>query len=102
MPPGYDWPTHGGYLGCLMGTVGGVMVGGFLGANLFSFLWASGRLAGPLFILIALFIFVGCVWALGRVGYLLGKRYYRAYEQPVRPVWGEDDDVRAIGRVAES
>ncbi|MGH2505564.1 MAG: hypothetical protein ACRDID_23885, partial [Ktedonobacterales bacterium] len=20
-PPGYDWPTHGGYLGCLIGVM---------------------------------------------------------------------------------
>jgi hypothetical protein len=92
VPPGYDWPTHGGYLGCLMGTVAGCLIGGFLGANLFSFLWASRILTGPLFILLALVVFLICVWLFGRVGWGLGRRFYRAYEQSVRPVWGEDDE----------
>jgi hypothetical protein len=101
VPPGYDWPTHGGYLGCLMGTIAGVIVGGFLGANLFSFLWAAKLLPGPIFVVLALGVFVGCIWLLGQIGWRLGRRYYHAYAQPVRPVWGEDDALpneKAPGR----
>ncbi|MBF6589396.1 MAG: hypothetical protein IVW57_02555, partial [Ktedonobacterales bacterium] len=30
VPPGYSWPTHGGYLGCLVGVITGSIAGGFL------------------------------------------------------------------------
>jgi hypothetical protein len=95
VPPGYDWPTHGGYLGCLVGSITGCLVTGFVGANLFSFLWASGTVSGPIFVLLTLVALVLIMWALGRVGWVLGRRFYRAYEQPARPIWGEDDEMSA-------
>jgi hypothetical protein len=102
VPPGYDWPTHGGYLGCLVGTITACLVTGFLGANLFSYLWASGKVSGPIFVLLTLVALVFIVWALGRVGWVLGKRFYRAYDQPARPVWGEDDDeIAPAGSIVE-
>jgi hypothetical protein len=85
-----------------MGTVSGIMVAGFINAFLFTFLPARGLLAGPLFVLFALAVFFGCVWLLGRIGYRLGKRFYRAYQQPVHPVWGEDDEAPAGGPTGDS
>jgi hypothetical protein len=92
VPPGYDWPTHGGYLGCLLSVIASCLIGGFLGSTFFSALshlkvlpvWAAAMLTVA--------IFVGCVVGLGRLGWVLGRRFYREYPQPYTPVWGEDDE----------
>lgn len=95
VPPGYDWPTHGGYLGCLCGMFVSFLVFGLIGANLFSYFWASGKLSGPLFILLCVVAFFALAYGFGRAGYVLGKRFYRAYpEKPGDPHWGEDESVR--------
>jgi hypothetical protein len=88
VPPGYDWPTHGGYLGCLLGLVGSCLVGGFLGS------FAVGLLSvSPLAFLVSsalgritliAVVFIATVFALGRVGWVLGKRFYREYPLPAR------------------
>lgn len=95
VPPGYDWPTHGGYLGCLMSSIAGALVGGFIGADLLSFLWAAGQLPGVLFVFSTFAVLIICIWLLGRVGWRIGRRFYRAYAQPAQPVWGEDDETLA-------
>ena len=41
VPPGYDWPTHGGYLGCLLSLIASCLIGGFLGTTLFAALGYS-------------------------------------------------------------
>ncbi len=41
VPPGYDWPTHGGYLGCLLSLMASCLIGGFLGTTLFAALGYS-------------------------------------------------------------
>lgn len=95
-PPGYDWPTHGGYLGCLLGVMIacllaplGYIVFGFVGAFLAHPLGGVGiALAVIITIGAYLAVFVG----LTRLGWSMGKRFLREYEQPMRPVWGEDDD----------
>lgn len=89
VPPGYDWPTHGGYLGCLVGTITAVLVTGFVGADFFSFLWVARHVPGPLFILLTLLFLVVCLIALGRLGWNLGKRFYREYPQPAQPRRGD-------------
>ncbi|HZC06636.1 MAG TPA: hypothetical protein VE338_13455 [Ktedonobacterales bacterium] len=97
-PPGYDWPTHGGYLGCLLGVMIacllaplGYIAFGFVGAFLVQPLGGFGvALAVILTVGAYLAIFV----ALTRLGWSMGKRFLREYEQPVRPIWGEDDDER--------
>ncbi len=95
-PPGYDWPTHGGYLGCLLGTMTGCLLAplgyivfGFLGAFLVHPLGGFGvALAVILTAGAYLAVFIG----LTRLGWFMGKRFLREYEQPARPVWGEDDE----------
>ncbi|HEX8998011.1 MAG TPA: hypothetical protein VF812_18425 [Ktedonobacterales bacterium] len=95
-PPGYDWPTHGGYLGCLLGVMTacllaplGYIVFGFLGAFLARPLGGVGfALAVIVTVAAYLAIFVG----LTRLGWFMGRRFLREYEQPARPVWGEDDE----------
>jgi hypothetical protein len=88
VPPGYDWPTHGGYLGCLMGVVVGLLVGGFLGSMLIGLLSVSPlsavvSVAAARLTLLALTFFATLI-LLGRVGYRLGRRYYREYPTPQR------------------
>jgi hypothetical protein len=88
VPPGYDWPTHGGYLGCLIGVFMACPVVGFLGANVWT-LFRLSRLGFPLFALASLAL-VACIIGVGRLGWALGKRFYRYYPQP-QPTWGESD-----------
>ena len=88
VPPGYDWPTHGGYLGCLLGVVMACVLGGFLGSFLvglasvtpLSFLVGSA----PARIAIIVGVFVLTLVGLGRAGWALGKRFYREYPRPTR------------------
>jgi hypothetical protein len=37
-------------------------------------------------------VFLAIVFAVARLGYILGKRFLREYPQPTRKTWGEDDD----------
>lgn len=94
VPPGYDWPTHGGYLGCLVGTIAACLLTGFFGANLFSYFYIAQGWPFPVFALLTLVLFMGAVVSLGQVGWRLGRRFYRYYPQP-KPTWGEDDEAAA-------
>jgi len=95
-PPGYDWPTHGGYLGCLLGVMTACLLAplgyifvGFLGSLL------AGPLGGfgvALAIVVTIGAYLAVFVGLSRLGWAMGKRFLREYEQPSRPVWGEDDD----------
>jgi hypothetical protein len=98
-PPGYDWPTHGGYLGCLMGVMAGVVLGGFLGANLLSFVYIERNLPLAVFILLNVGVFAALLIGLGRLGWWLGRRYYRYYPQSAGPTWGEADESEAVEAV---
>ena len=100
-PPGYDWPTHGGYLGCLMGVMAGVLLGGFLGANLLSFIYIDKNLPLPVFILLNALLFLALLIGLGRLGWWLGRRFYRYYPQPAGPTWGESDAESGAAEAAE-
>ncbi len=96
-PPGYDeWPTHGGYLGCLLGVMTscllaplGYIVFGFLG-SLFAVPLGGFGVALGVVVTVALYlaVFVG----LSRLGWAMGKRFLREYDQPARPRWGEARD----------
>jgi hypothetical protein len=90
VPPGYDWPTHGGYLGCFVASLAACMLAGFLSANLLSFLYIALRWPLTVYALVTVAIFVALLAGLGRLGWVLGKRFYRYYPQP-RPTWGESD-----------
>jgi len=46
VPPGYDWTTHGGYLGCLIGLMASCLFGAFLGSTLFAALSCSSPIPG--------------------------------------------------------
>lgn len=86
LPPGYDWPTHGGYLGCLFGVMLSCILVGFLGSTLFTFFHSGFIAYGPLFALVTFLSPLVAVVALGRVGWLLGKRFFREYPRPTRGV----------------
>jgi hypothetical protein len=78
VPPGYDWPTHGGYLGCLFGVMASCLLTGFLGSTLVAVI------AGPTWVHAAIDIVVAAaaLAGLGRLGWMLGKRYLREYPRP--------------------
>ncbi len=94
VPPGYDWPTHGGYLGCLLGIMASCLIGGFAGklVGLFTYYQnitgiANVLLIGATFVLAAII--------LGTLGWRLGQRFLREYAR--RPTWGEDDSYAPEG-----
>jgi hypothetical protein len=91
VPPGYDWPTHGGYLGCLLGLMAACLIGGFAGKLVGLFTFAHNITGVPNVLLILATILVA-VFTLGRIGWVLGRRFYREYS--VKPTWGEDDAFR--------
>lgn len=93
-PPGYDeWPTHGGYLGCLLGVMTacvlaplGYIIFGFLGSLLSPSLGTFGVvLAGVVTAALYLAVFIG----IARLGWTMGRRFLREYDEPARPRWGE-------------
>ena len=88
-PPEYDWPTHGGYLGCLLGLMAACALSGFLGGTWFAVLAAPGWVRLVITVVVAVAAFVG----LGRLGWVLGKRFYREYAQPARPGHTAHDDA---------
>lgn len=92
VPPGYDWPTHGGYLGCLFGLMASCIITGFFGSTLFPALAHYNLVPGWVAGLLTLAVFVLLFAGIGRLGYALGKRFLREYPQPTGKTWGEDDD----------
>jgi hypothetical protein len=99
-PPGYDWPTHGGYLGCLLGVMIACLLAP-LAKVIFYILYGFEGVLLPrplsgigvaLAVIVTVAVYLAIFVALTRLGWYMGKRFLREYEQPVRPVWGEDDD----------
>jgi hypothetical protein len=97
VPPGYDWPTHGGYLGCLFGLIVSCLLCGLVGAPLAE-ISGHGLLSAPLTIGITLLLAAIFAFILGRVGWVLGRRFFREYPQPAgRRTWyqQQEDEERA-------
>jgi hypothetical protein len=88
VPPGYDWPTHGGYLGCLLGIMASCLIGGFAGklVGLFTYYHNITGIANVLAIG-AVFVLAAAI--LGALGWRLGRRFLREYAR--QPTWGEND-----------
>lgn len=88
VPPGYDWPTHGGYLGCLLGLMAAGVLGGFLGSLLVGVVSVSPLApvvtSSPVRIVLILGTFAATMVVLGRIGWRLGRRFYREYPTPTR------------------
>jgi hypothetical protein len=82
VPPGYDWPTHGGYLGCLLSLIASCLIGGFLGTTLFAALNYWRIVPGVVAIVLTIVVYAAVFIGLGRLGWILGKRFYREYPQP--------------------
>ncbi len=95
VPPGYDWPTHGGYLGCLLGMMPACLVGGFLGSTFVAFLNKAGVVPPVVAGFLVVALFVACIVGFGRIGWVLGRRFYRKYPRSA-PTWGEDDSATGI------
>jgi hypothetical protein len=81
VPPGYDWPTHGGYLGCLLSLMASCLIGGFLGTTLFPALGYSHAVPKVVAAVLTVVVYLAIAVGLGRLGWILGKRYYREYPQ---------------------
>ncbi len=84
----FEWPTHGGYLGCLMGMFIGCVLAGFLSSTIISFVHFVRGTAQPLFIIAAVVLMVVVIGVFGRIGWGAGKRFYRDYQQPAEPTTG--------------
>lgn len=106
-PPGYDeWPTHGGYLGCLLGVMTacvlaplGYIIFGFLGSLLAPSLGTFGVVgAGVVTVALYLAVFIG----IARLGWTLGRRFLREYDEPARPRWGEASSADGYPLVVEA
>lgn len=82
VPPGYDWPTHGGYLGCLLSLMASCLIGGFLGSTLFAALSYWRIVPAAVAIVLTIAVYAAVLIGLGRLGWILGKRFYREYPQP--------------------
>lgn len=108
VPAGYDWPTHGGYLGCLLGVMASCLLAAFIGSTVFAALRCSSPipsdptlkgchalLPGGVTILLTAAVTLAIVVALGRLGFVLGKRLLREYPQPQGRTWGEHDATPA-------
>ena len=101
VPPGYDWPTHGGYLGCLLGMMPACLVAGFLSSTFVAWPWFNGKSALPTVAVFALIVitFAACILGFGRLGWALGRRFYRKYPRG-EPSWGEDDNAPSVSASA--
>ncbi len=97
VPPGYDWPTHGGYLGCLMGVMAATIAALLLTAPVLYF----ADIPLGIVWLLRVVIFLACIIGGGRLGWALGKRFYREYPHD-RPTWGESDDAEVEGVEVEN
>lgn len=97
VPPGYDWPTHGGYLGCLLAMLPACLIAGFLSSTFVAWPWFNGKsnLHPVVASLIIVLLFVVSVYGFGRIGWVLGRRFYRKYPRS-EPSWGEDDVVPEV------
>jgi len=106
VPPGYDWPTHGGYLGCLMGVVFALVLAP-LGYILFGFLGAAlaislGGFGVGLAVAITVMVYIAVFIALSRLGWRLGKHFLREYPQPAGATWGESDEFAQLAASTDS
>lgn len=100
-PPGYDWPTHGGYLGCLLAMMPACLIAGFLSSTFVAWPWFNGKSALPTVAVFALIVitFAACILGFGRLGWTLGRRFYRKYPRG-EPTWGEDDNAPSMSASA--
>ena len=89
--PGRDWPTHGGYLGCLLGLLMSCIIAGFLGSTLFAAVRFYRMLPDPVAIALSVLTMFVVVVIFGRLGFVLGKRFLRYYPEAGK-TWGQDDD----------
>jgi ABC-type branched-subunit amino acid transport system permease subunit len=89
VPPGYDWPTHGGYLGCLLGLMAACLIGGFA-AKLVGLFTFRHQITGLANVVLLLAVFAVATVIFTNLGWRLGRRFFREYAQ--KPTWGESDE----------
>lgn len=101
VPPGYDWPTHGGYLGCILAMMPACLVGGFFGSTFIAWLNKAGIVPPVVAGLLVVALFILCMIGFGRLGWALGRRFYRKYPRS-EPSWGEDDAAPSVSAARQS
>ena len=85
-----EWPTHGGPLGCLISSMFGCVVAGFIGSNLtwFTHFKNQGSLGWAILGAVAvLFVVLGFF---GWAGWKVGKRIFREYAPSARQLRYEE------------
>lgn len=85
-----EWPTHGGPLGCLVSTITGFVLAGFLGSTLISFVHFAKTGFGGWFIFAAVIVMLAFTIIFGWVGWNIGKRFYREYAPSPRQLRYEE------------
>jgi hypothetical protein len=66
------------------------LVGGFLGSTFVAWLNKAGVVPPVVAGLLVVLVFVASMIGFGRLGWILGRRFYRKYPRS-EPSWGEDD-----------
>jgi hypothetical protein len=60
------------------------LIGGFLGTTFFAALSYQKIVPRPITVLLTVIVFVAVTLGLGRLGWVLGKRFYREYPRTER------------------
>jgi type IV secretory pathway TrbD component len=81
-----EWPTHGGPLGCLLSTLFGFILAGFVSASLFGGAFSTHNVVKSGFIVAAIVVLVAIVIVFGIVGWGIGKLVYREYAPSKRQI----------------
>lgn len=78
-----EWPTHGGYLGCLIAIMFGCLFAAFFASPLVQGAYRTTHGAGigygPTLNVAAIVIMIAGLIAFGRIGWAIGKRVFREY-----------------------
>ncbi len=77
-----EWPTHGGYLGCLMGIMFGCLAAAFIASPLVRGAVHAASDIGFQLNASALVIMLLGIIAFGYIGWKIGKRAFRDYTLP--------------------
>lgn len=104
-PPEDEWPTHGGYLGCLLAVMFGCLLAGFFASPLVQGAYRSGHGAGvgygPVLNIAAIIIMVIGLIIFGRIGWWVGKRIYREYPASTRRRTMPTEQTQTIGEIGD-
>lgn len=84
IPPGEEWMTHGGYLGCLIAITFGCLLASFVASPLVRGLSLAKQGTAIGFVVGAIILMLLGIIIFGRMGWWIGKRVYREYPESRR------------------